>query len=486
MECILSAKVQRQTRLNFGRPVEKLCPYRQIRQLTGGIIRLVPEVSERFESIISLYFLTSDDPDANLSTAILTDLNRRRYPKYLIQRSGPVFANRSDWLRLCEARQFSSSLQAILSMETVELIDLEWYIEDGMYRWTTELMRINPDQHYFLRRFTAAWSYTRALQTIAEACERLKRYRFAATIYECLLEEDRICLGRRGQWWERLALILHKHLKDRSAAEECLLKALSDPSVRTSSRLSLQRRLTKMQKSEDWEEHPIEVITIEGTPLSHGITGRKLVFQIDEDTTGSVEELVLHHFAEHGDWTGMHTESSIYTSLFGILFWDILFMSVPDVFQSPYQACPLDLTTDNFYPERKEVIDGRLKELCDGNMEFIKDLLVRHYNDHHGTVCVGISWESYSLESLWMVIEALGGPALSVICRVFAEDYRNHRSGMPDLILYRNGPTGREHLLVEVKSERDRLSDAQRHWATIFSQVGVRMVVCKVKHKKAA
>src|SRR5690606_17891405 len=126
---------------------------------------------------------------------------------------------------------------------------------------------------------------------------------------------------------------------------------------------------------------------------------------IDEDTTGSVEDLVLHYFQVNGDWKGLHTESSIYTTLFTILFWDIIFYPILDVFQSPFQACPLDFCTDNFYPERKELIDERLRLIHD--QTYWKDELVASYNEHHGTVCIGVSWESYSLEDLWNVMQAV-------------------------------------------------------------------------------
>lgn len=155
-------------------------------------------------------------------------------------------------------------------------------------------------------------------------------------------------------------------------------------------------------------------------------------------------------------------------------------MPIEDVFQTPYQAAPLDLLTDAFYETRKEAIETRLEEIWQGQ---VKDRLILSYNTHYGTSCLGVAWESYSLEELYKVVCALGGPALATIFRIFCEDYKHSRSGMPDLILWRTDPNGgTEHQLVEVKSSRDRLSDAQRHWAWIFAQNGINMLVCKVKH----
>ncbi len=54
------------------------------------------------------------------------------------------------------------------------------------------------------------------------------------------------------------------------------------------------------------------------------------------------------------------------TTLFGLLFWDILFLDVPGVFESPFQSAPLDLGTEYFYETRREQIERRLQEIEQG------------------------------------------------------------------------------------------------------------------------
>jgi len=57
----------------------------------------------------------------------------------------------------------------------------------------------------------------------------------------------------------------------------------------------------------------------------------------------SVEKLALQHYAqpEGGGWEGMHSETGIFKTLFGILMWDVLFAEVPGVFLSPFQGAAL-------------------------------------------------------------------------------------------------------------------------------------------------
>ena len=56
---------------------------------------------------------------------------------------------------------------------------------------------------------------------------------------------------------------------------------------------------------------------------------------------------------------------------FGYLFYDILFTFVPNVFQTPFQTCPLDLHTDAFYMSRASEINHRLVDIANGEAERI-------------------------------------------------------------------------------------------------------------------
>lgn len=54
---------------------------------------------------------------------------------------------------------------------------------------------------------------------------------------------------------------------------------------------------------------------------------------------GTVEEVALDYFTSRHGWRGVHSETSIITTLFGLLFWDILFDdTVPGVFWSDTQG----------------------------------------------------------------------------------------------------------------------------------------------------
>jgi tetratricopeptide (TPR) repeat protein len=254
-----------------------------------------------FSLVTGLYFIVTsgNGEESNLATAILTDLNRRSYPKYEIVRSGPIFKCRADWLEYVETQELGNRLyEKTLDKEPTgdELEEVRQLTGELVLKWkmaiSSTVTETRKQGRYFLRRFTAGWVLTRSVHHITSLYEKQKLYQEAVELLEKLLSQDAYCHGRRGQWWERLVLNLSKHLKDPLKATEKCLEALKDPHVRTADRLSLRRRLAKLEK-DDFEEFPIEEIVIEGELDYRGTSGKKLVFKIDEDTTGSVEALVL-------------------------------------------------------------------------------------------------------------------------------------------------------------------------------------------------
>ena len=71
-----------------------------------------------------------------------------------------------------------------------------------------------------------------------------------------------------------------------------------------------------------------------------------------------VENLALRYYALHENLSGMHCENSFGKNIFGLLCWDdIIFADdIPYIFQTPFQAVPLDFGTKDFYIQREKVI----------------------------------------------------------------------------------------------------------------------------------
>jgi fanconi-associated nuclease 1 len=93
----------------------------------------------------------------------------------------------------------------------------------------------------------------------------------------------------------------------------------------------------------------------------------------------------------NGGLRSIHSETRIITTLFGVLFWDIIFLLVPGAFETRFQTAPLDIAEDAFYHARRDAIETRLKELEDGRGE---DIAKRIEAEHRAqkTWCVGVDW----------------------------------------------------------------------------------------------
>lgn len=164
--------------------------------------------------------------------------------------------------------------------------------------------------------------------------------------------------------------------------------------------------------------------------------------------------------------------------LFGLLFWDIIFESIPGAFETPYQTAPLDIAEDSFYHARKDSMEKRLSAIEAGKgADLVRAVDAEHRASK--TWCVGVQWDLFSSEDLVDIVtvnsfhildnhihssmgikQCIGGEALSVICRVVCEDYTFGSSGGPDLFLW-NTEKG-TCKFVEVKGPQDTLQENQR------------------------
>lgn len=95
-----------------------------------------------------------------------------------------------------------------------------------------------------------------------------------------------------------------------------------------------------------------------------------------------MEELALSYYGTLG-YKGYHSENSILATLFGLLFWDILFSPQPGVFETSYQTEPLDLRTDAFFLGRQQMIMDRLESIAKSTItEYLQDSVGSLGEDH--------------------------------------------------------------------------------------------------------
>lgn len=464
-----------------------LCPLLPslISDKTGFCVR----ISSQAESLVwraeRLFFLNGEQ---DLSSFVLVNMGIVKYPSYKCIITERIFSCQVELLAYEEAIEVAQIMDQSLDKNEIDMVLRCITIADSHISssYTKEFKsRTSKSVAAFSSRFTASWVYSKVALLGISFLERERRYNDAVYLLRLLLDCLN-CDGRRGYWILRLSVDLeHMDLPNESlsVAENGLL----DPWVRAGSRMALQRRILRLGKPprrwktpsfSDYIKRKIPEVHIQGRPLNCE-TGTKSRFYGDDGEQCGVEQLALQYYAgEGGGWQGVHSESGIWLTIFGLLMWDILFSDVPNVFRTKFQTAPLDLETDGFYLTRESLIESHLKKINDGMAE---EMLITSWELHLGTNCRGVHWERHSLSELRAAVTCIGGPCLSSLCRHLAQDYKSWSSGMPDLLLWRfHGDYRGEAKLVEVKGPRDRLSEQQRAWLLLLMDCGFNTEVCKV------
>ncbi|PHT28618.1 Fanconi-associated nuclease 1 -like protein [Capsicum baccatum] len=463
-----------------------LCPNLPSKILgkTGSCIRISASAESVFWRAERLFFLNGEQ---DLSAFLLVDLGIVKYPSYNCIFTDQIFPDRNSLLSYEEAIEVAQVIDEFLDENNNELVSRCIEISAGHVSSSVEEDNSahSGPMAAFLSFFSAKWVHSKVILLGVSFLEHERRYKDAIDLLKLLLvkfKSDR----RRGYWTLRLSIDL-EHVGCIDDSLEVAEKGLLDPWVRSGSIVALQRRVLRLGKPprrwktpsfSDSLNRKIVEVHVQGRPVNCK-TGVKNVFYGEDGERCGVEDLALEYYAgEGGCWQGVHTESGIWLTIFGILMWDVLFADVPNVFRTKFQIAPLDLETDSFYEARKGLVEALLDKIEHGMAE---ELLIMSWESHVGTACRGVNWDKHSLSELRAAVTCIGGICLASICRNLAQDYRSWSSGMPDLLLWRfHDDYSGEAKLVEVKGPRDRLSEQQRAWLLFLMDCGFTVEVCKV------
>ena len=199
------------------------------------------------------------DPSA-ISTSILAKTSKRNYPEYTCCRSNSIWKSRDDLLKYEEALlveyEYEKRIESLVVSNASKtkkfiavggdatmksnLIDIWTLCEDRIGLWDDCIAEHDPTRPYYMRRFEAGWIYTRLIDRGTEILRKLNEYDLEAIILQKLIDQKLYRLGKRGKWYERLALVQSNYLnKDQVRLQKkCALKtcidAIHNPRVHTS------------------------------------------------------------------------------------------------------------------------------------------------------------------------------------------------------------------------------------------------------------
>jgi hypothetical protein len=199
----------------------------------------------------------------------------------------------------------------------------------------------------------------------------------------------------------------------------------------------------------------------------------------------------------HAIWA----ENDYWWEIMALLFWEIIFARIPGAVTEIYNGIeievdpndktfdqkynfmleisgmPNDFFTPEFYQRRKNLIDNRIMELKNGDLE---KTISESFKRNYGKTCRPIErWDKFSLEQLLIPINKISNELCLKILERLLYNFSYNRSGLPDLIVY----NGNELFFSEVKSDNDRVSEKQREWHSFLSdELKLRVELFLINH----
>ncbi|KAL8657079.1 MAG: hypothetical protein Q9226_002271 [Calogaya cf. arnoldii] len=366
---------------------------RKILAITGPCIRLSSAVLKLFERVHLVFYRSTEWTEKSLTTIILARISRRNFPEYIVSRSNNIFPSRSTLLEFEASIRTQFAVDTVLEFNGTVTKDgfqkVRSIFEEVYPRWLTILAdeQRKEERVYesgegaYLRRFSPAWVYTRIVHKGTSVLGRFKEHKREHQMLCELLNQHLFHAARRGAWYQRRALLEEhymyalspyddrneetqkKHWK-RIALRTCE-DGLQDRECHLIYHHDLQNRISKLERQLNIPKRlqhdfghvrlakPIER-HVEGTRVEKERTpsrnsrrsstggdtattnprrGAKTIWldPLEENGECSVEAMCLSFYRFQG-WKGYHSEGGIIRTLFGYLFYDVLFTYIPNIY----------------------------------------------------------------------------------------------------------------------------------------------------------
>ena len=202
--------------------------------------------------------------------------------------------------------------------------------------------------------------------------------------------------------------------------------------------------------------------------------------EVDESFLGLPELGVLKHFERQGA-TVFKTENKLWKSLFGLVFWDLLFSKEKGTLLNPWQSLPTSLRDDTFYSSAHPQIESTLDKL--ESAEDLKTLTLRRAVENWGRDQALFKWSKKMMSRLDAFIAAAPIRGSVAVLREMAKEYSSMHSGFPDLMIIE--PDG-QLKFREVKSPSDQIRRNQLRVNEKLRDIGFDVGVTKIVWKTVA
>ena len=410
--------------------------YANIHGLPHSLVRVLKETEVQM-----LKFLFFGSRHGDMTEFVTRDLGFQSYEKFDEDKMVAYFQTRQeveDKLKVSLAREDFYLMQ----QADIEILDIYNWFMDWTATHRNELSEI------------ALPTYGTFSLRVALYLEKKKALDEALTIFR---------LTEESPSRERQVRILDKQ-KNREEAKALCELILAEPQNATEqffaedyvNRLEAILLKKKSKKAVTQQLHNSDSITIAAT------------------WKRQVEFGVINYYQERG-MKAEFTENHLWRSLFGLLFWDIIFDTDSLAIHHPLQRSPSDLFKPTFFEKRKEKMEERLKMLEDEDATVI--YMNRIFFEKFGLTNPLVEWYGGLFPLILTLLERLSPEQITLITLEMAKNLRQNLRGFPDLFIWDDA----EYSFIEVKSPTDSLSNQQLFWLRFFESINVRSKVLRVE-----
>ena len=258
----------KQPKLGFPVKSQSDVLHQTLKEIIGGCVRVSPQAQKLVNRIALVYYRGAELGGSALTTAVLSRSKKRNYPAYTWQRSPALFASRKHLLSMERALRIETQMDELIewdgskealakAMKLFESIYDEW--QEAVKEGETFAEGSQPTIDrltYHRMRFHPGWPLTRIVYKGVAVLARFHQHTREAQVLRSLLAQRIFRRGRRGDWYDRLALIAAQYPDStnatviRKAKREALnisIQGMQDPDTHLIYHDTLQRRITRLE-----------------------------------------------------------------------------------------------------------------------------------------------------------------------------------------------------------------------------------------------
>lgn len=389
---------------------------------------------------------------------VLNDLGIYQYESYTTRPENRLFHTRDQIDQALAFSELRNQIPELKYCDTETLTELG----DALLNF---LQSVPDDNQYANQRLNR--QLQNLINEVARELERQEATGQALSLFsETVLPPSR----------ERRCRILEKQSRFTEAAElcsECFTAPYNEQEKQFS--LTFRKRLHKNLTQE-------QTLLLPVFSYSENTEYRRIQYQTGFDEIWQEQGVEMAAATEILHLKGgdcFYVENTLFTTMFGLYYWDLIFCDSEGAFVHPFQFRPLDLYENDFFERRSE--QKKLLGYPD-NPDDLNDLPVRimtTFRNKQDIASVFVHWPALTEELLELAIERIPLNHWNAIFKRIRSDIKHNRAGLPDLIHF---PEDSGYELIEVKGPGDTLQKNQKGWLDWFELQGIPYHVADISY----